>query len=89
MRRREVAALAGMPLDQVHPATANEVRRAYADSAASAVVTVATQAPAAYWRVGDRYYLDDPYFGPVVALDDLRYSPDLGLYDVRAFGQDR
>jgi hypothetical protein len=89
MSREEVASLAGVPLDQVHPATAEEVRRAYADSAASAVVSVATQEPSTYWRVGGRYYLDDRSFGEVVALDDLRYSPDLGLYDVRAFGQDR
>jgi len=80
-RRDEVAALAGVPLEQVIPATPDELRRAYADSAAAAVVGVATQEPATYWRVGTRYYLDDPYFGPVIAIDDLRYDEEIGLHD--------
>ena len=89
MRPEEVARLAKTKIEFVLPATAEEVRAAYADSAASAVVEVATQQPACYWRVGTHYFLDDPAFGPVVAVEDLRYSETLGLYDVRAFGEDQ
>lgn len=80
MSRQDVATLAGVPLDRVQPATADELCHAYADSASATVVDVATQQEAAYWRVGTRYYLDDPLFGPVAAIDDLRYSEDLGLH---------
>lgn len=79
-RRLDVATLAGVPVNQVLPATAHEVREAYADSAAAVVVEVATQEPANYWHVGNRYYLDDPYFGEVVAIDDLDYNAEIGLH---------
>ena len=79
-RRDEVARLAGVDISQVHPATADQVRKAYADSAASVVVDVATQEPAYYWRAGDHYYLDDPFFGDVVAIDDLNYNSEIGLH---------
>lgn len=79
MRRNNVANLANAPESQVIEATANELRKAYADSQAAVVVEVATQEPATYWRVGNVYYLDDPYFGDVVAIDDLRYDNTLGL----------
>lgn len=80
MSRQDVATLAGVPLDRVQPATADELRRAYADSQSATVVEVATQQGAAYWRIGTRYYLDDPLFGDVVAIDDLRYSEEIGLH---------
>jgi hypothetical protein len=67
-------------ISQVHYAGVREVRKAYDDSAASAVVDVATQEPAYYWRVGNRYYLDAPYFGDVVAIDDLDYNSEIGLH---------
>lgn len=89
MSRQEVAALAGVPLDQVHVATAAELIAAYGDSAPQVVIEVGTQEHADYWRVGTRYYLDDPSFGPPCPIDDLRYSHELGLYDVRGFGEDR
>lgn len=79
-RRHEVATLAGVPVNQVIPATADEVREAYADSAAAVVVEVATQEPANYWRVGNVFYLDDPSFGDVVAIDDLDYNREIGLH---------
>jgi hypothetical protein len=80
MRAKEVANLAGVPVSCVEKAAAQEVRDAYADRAASVVVEVATQEPALYWRVGNRYYLDDPYFGDVVAIDDLDYNSEIGLH---------
>jgi hypothetical protein len=80
MRRNDVAKLSGVPVSQVRPASAQELRDAYADSAAWSVVEVATQEPAQYWRAGNRYYLDDPYFGDVVAIDDLDYNSEIGLH---------
>lgn len=80
MRRHDVARLTGVPLSEVTAASADEVRAAYADSASANVVDVATQEPALYWLASGRYYLDDPYFGEVVAIDDLDYSADLGLH---------
>lgn len=88
-RRNEVAALAKVYVAEVAPATADQVRSAYADHAASDVLDVACSGqakigePRYYWRVGSKYYLDDATFGPVVAIDDLRYDPQLGLRDVR------
>lgn len=79
-RRAEVATLVGVPVDQVLPATVHEVRTAYADSAAAVVVEVATQEPANYWRVGNVFYLDDPFFGEVVAIADLDYNREIGLH---------
>lgn len=80
MRKEEVAVLAGVSVSQVHSATSAEVREFYADRATSAVVNVMMKEPASYWRVGDRYYFDDPYFGDVVAVDDLDYDSTLGLH---------
>ena len=80
MRQKKVAKLAGVPVKQVHSTTSAEVCEFYADRAAAVVVEVMLQEPASYWRVGDRYYFDDPYFGPVVAVDDLRYDSELGLH---------
>ncbi len=79
-RRTDVARLAGVPEASVLPASAKELRAFYADSQSATVVSVATQEPSTYWRVGDRYYLDDPYFGPVTAIDDLRYDDEIGLH---------
>lgn len=79
-RRDEVAALANVSIEQVIPATANELRGAYADRATANVVDVATQEPAFYWRVGNTYYLDDAFFGDVVAVDDLEYKSEIGLH---------
>jgi len=80
MRKNDVAKLAGVPASHVYQVTARAVQDAYSDRAASVVVEVATQEPAFYWRVGNKYYLDDPYFGDVVAIDDLDYDPEIGLH---------
>src|ERR1035437_3704841 len=40
-----------------------------------------THDPAQYWRVGQTCWLDDPEFGDVVVIDDLRYDA-MGLHSV-------
>lgn len=80
MRPNDIAKLAHVPASKVTPATAEELRAAYEDSAAADVVDVATQEPALYWLAGGRYYLDDPLFGDVVAIDDLDYNSEIGLH---------
>jgi hypothetical protein len=79
MRRDDVARLAGVPASRVVEVSADDVRRAFADTASATVVEVATQEVATYWLAGGRYWLDDPYFGDVVAIDELAYSSELGL----------
>ena len=61
--------------------TADQVRAALGGSIDPVVLRVATQEPASYWLEDGEYVLDDPYFGPPARLSDLRYDPDLGLYD--------
>jgi hypothetical protein len=80
MRRFEVAHLASMREDAVEQVTADAVRTALADRVPAEVVEVGTQEPATYWRAGDRYFLDDPDFGPVVDCADLAYDSALGLH---------
>ncbi len=80
MRQHDVATLAGVPLSQVHQIAYTEVAQAFADTTADTVLECLEQAPATYWRVGDHYYFDDPYFGDVVDIALLDYNDDLGLY---------
>lgn len=80
MSKDDVAALARVPISAVHEVPVSEVRHALADRVASAVLDVATQEPATYWRVGNRYFLDDPLFGEVVDFADLSYSSEIGLH---------
>lgn len=80
MRRNDVAALAKVPIGEVHEVTVSEVRRALADRVGSVVLDVVAQEPATYWRVGERYFLDDPYFGAVVDFADLDYNSEIGLH---------
>lgn len=79
MRKTDVARLAGVAVAAVQQVTADQVRQALADRVPATVLDVATQEPATYWLVGDRFWLDDPFFGAVVAFDDLAYDPRLGL----------
>lgn len=78
----DVVELAGVPAAQIFEVCADEVRAFYDGKIDSTVLEVATQDPARYWRVGQKCYLDDPSFGEVVALDDLRYDRSLGLYSI-------
>lgn len=80
MRRTDVARMAGVSERDVQPVSVNEVRTALADRVPEAVLDVATQEPAHYWRVGTRYFLDDPYFGAVVDISDLDYNGEIGLH---------
>lgn len=75
-----MARLAGTSTDEVRPASVEEIRSALADRVGAVVLEVATQEPAAYWRVGRRYFLDDPAFGPVVDIESLDYDPVFGLH---------
>ena len=86
MRRNDVATLAGVSVSEVHEVPVSEVRRALADRVASVILDVATQEIATYWHVGDRYFLDDPYFGEVVDFADLSYNSEIGLHKGRPRG---
>lgn len=81
MRRIDVARLAGIPVDRVELATNEEMFAAYLDTAPVVVIAVPTRSSATYRRVGTQYYFDDPLFAPVVAVDDLAYDDERGLYD--------
>jgi hypothetical protein len=86
MRSRitDVAVLAGVPVSEVARATTAEAEAAYVNRAPAAVVEcISTGEPCFYWRVGATYYMDDASFGEVVAIDDLRYDAQIGLYDSR------
>ena len=79
-RQVQVASLAQVVFYEVVPVKTNEVRGVYKDRGNRAVVDVMLQEPASYWRVGERYYFDDPHFGPPVEVDDLDYDAELGLH---------
>lgn len=79
MRRHEVAALAGVNVEQVQAVDVEQVQRALAERIDDTVLSVALQEPAHYWQVGDRFFLDDPFFGDVVEFTQLEYDPALGL----------
>lgn len=81
MKITTFAKLAGVPVEQVREVSADEVRALYAGKVDATVLEVATHDPAQYWRVGQTCWLDDPEFGDVVAIDDLRYDA-LGLHSV-------
>lgn len=83
MRKNDVARVAGVSPAQVQQVDVQMVRQALADRVASTVLDVATQEPATYWLAGGRYWLDDPYFGDVVAFDDLDYNSTIGLHKRR------
>lgn len=80
--KNDVVELASAPIEQVFEVCVEEVRALYAFRIDSTVLEVATQDPATYWRVGQICYLDDPHFGEVVALDDLRYNRVFGLHSI-------
>ncbi|MGH2347822.1 MAG: hypothetical protein ACRDG4_21540, partial [Chloroflexota bacterium] len=81
MRNQDVARLAGVSLDEVKPASLAELGH-HADQAEGAVLTELEKRHIGdYYRVGDRFFLDDASFGDVVAVEDLRMSKDLGLHD--------
>lgn len=82
-RREEVAARCGVEPEHVEPLPARAVRDSLRGKIDRTVLEIATAEPAAYWRCGERIFLDDPYFGPVADFADLRYSPELGLYNSR------
>lgn len=80
-RAAEVAARCGVAATAVEWVDVETVRAALAGTIEPVVLEVATQEPARYWRVGGRYFLDDPLFGEVADFGDLVYDADLGLRD--------
>lgn len=79
-RPDEVARLTGVGRESVEEVTVMDVRAALSGRVDPTILKVATQEPAAYWHVGDRYFLDDPYFGDVAEITDLAYDSDIGLH---------
>jgi hypothetical protein len=65
-------------------ASVDEVRSYYASKIDPVVLEVATQDSimTKFWRVGAKYYFDDPEYGEPVAIDDLRYNKTLGLHTI-------
>lgn len=80
MRRADAAQLAGVDESQVEWATLDEIRASQMGRMPHNVLLVLAQEPTYFWKVGEVYFMDDPNFGPVVAIDNLGFSPDLGLY---------
>ena len=82
VRKQDLSDLANVLISQVYPVSSDEVRIFYADRPEPGETTIGVMLniPANYWRVDDKYYFDDSYFGDVVAIDDLGYSEELGLH---------
>lgn len=80
MRKNAVAQLAGVSPADVQQMSVDQLRQALADRVPAIVLEVATQEPATYWRVGNRYFFDDPFFGPVVDMAELDYNSQIGLH---------
>ncbi len=80
MRCNDVAQLAGVRVAEVHSITAGDMRDLCEGKIDQAVINIMMQEPASYWRVGDKFYFDDPYFGAVVCVDGLAYNRELGLH---------
>lgn len=79
-RTDAVAQLAQVSESEVQEVTVDEVRSALTGHVDATVLEVATGQPAAYYKVGETYYLDDAFFGDVCDIEDLRYDSELGLY---------
>lgn len=77
-----VAKLAEVSVDQVHQVTAANVLKFFVSKIDAVILEVVTQDQAIFWRVGERYFYDDPYFGEIVDLYDLRYNRTLGLHSI-------
>ena len=80
-RVKDVAALAGVAEDQVEQVDKDTVIEAMTgkmDHNALAFAT-AEDLNVWYWKVGGRYFLDDPFFGPVTDFKNLSFDDDMGL----------
>jgi hypothetical protein len=85
-RQTDAARLAGVGENDVQEVSVQVVRQALANRLPALVLQVATAEPATYWRVGERYFLDDPSFGEVVDMEQLDYDAELGLFIKRSKG---
>ena len=78
-RPQEVAALAGVPVEQLRKVDEFEVRSVLGPIVTPEVLECATSQPANYWCVGTNYYLDDGFYGPVCCINTMYYDSTLGL----------
>ena len=82
-RPGDVAALVGVPVNQVESVDRDTVVTALTgivDPLALEFVT-SGQANVWYWRVGSRYFLDDAFWGPVTDFRNLAFDDDMGVSD--------
>ncbi len=75
-RRADVALLALVPEDKVVAEPPERVRFEVATRMSPGVLPGLSAFPeqGTYWRVGGSYYWDNPVWGPVVNIADLRYD---------------
>lgn len=66
----------------VKEVTADDVRVALQGLVNPAVIEVATQAQARFWRFGTKFFFDDPEEDEPINFTDLRYNSKLGLHSV-------
>jgi len=86
-RRADVARLALVSEDEVVSVPLEQVCFALVTRLSSDMLLEdsAFLEPCTYWRVGGSYYWDNPGWGPVVNVEDLRYHENHGLVlDTRA-----
>lgn len=85
-RRGELALKLKVDTRTVIPVTRKEVAFALRKKVDGNVLELACRGvgendePCFYWKVNDKYYLDDATFGDVVDIETLRYSTELGLH---------
>ena len=82
-RSEDVAALAGVPVDQVEPVDRDTVIAALTGSVDPLALEFVTsqESNVWFWRVGSRYFLDDAYWGPVTDFRNLAFDDDMGVSD--------
>lgn len=88
-RKSDVVKLAGTSEDFVIPVTIEKVKELYSDRTPHSVIDVLEsqlyQGSQYFWLVGETVYFDDALFGEVVAIDDLDYNSELGLFSRKLF----
>ncbi len=85
MRRGVVAELAGVSPEAVRQVSIAEVRHMLVDVVPSVVLDVLDTESTTFWLAGGHYWFDDPIFGDVVAVENLSYDSELGLYSRHTF----
>jgi hypothetical protein len=80
MRRSDVAQLANVSENDVQLVDDTIIRYQETEIIDPDVLRAMTMEPATYWFAGGKFYFDDPFFGDVVAVQDLAYDKTLGLH---------